>query len=56
MGGGLLLYVRDDIPTKLLNYDFGTNIENLSIEINLRKRKKFSMVLTIRIKAKVLST
>ena len=56
MGGGLLLYIRDDIPTKFLKHDFGTNIENLSIEINLRKRKKFSMVLTIRIKAKFLST
>ena len=41
MGGGLLLYIRDDIPTKLLKYDFGTNIENLSVEINLRKRKWF---------------
>ena len=39
MGGGLLLYVRDDIPTKFLKHDFGTNIENLSVEINLRKRK-----------------
>ena len=35
--GGLLLYIRDDIPTKLLKHDFGTNIENLSVEINLRK-------------------
>ena len=41
MGGGLLPYIRDDIPTKLLKHDFGTNIENLSIEINLRKRKWF---------------
>ena len=41
MGGGLLLYIRDDIPTKPLKHDFGTNIEYLSIEINLRKRKWF---------------
>ena len=41
MGGGLLLYIRDDIPTKLLKHNFGTNIENLSVEINLRKRKWF---------------
>ena len=41
MGGGLLLYIRDFIPTKLLKHDFGTNIENLSVEINLRKRKWF---------------
>ena len=36
MGGGLLPYIRDDIPTKLLKYDFGVNIGNLS-----RKRKLF---------------
>ena len=41
MGGGLLLYIRDDIPTKLLKHDFETNIENLSVEINLRKMKWF---------------
>ena len=41
MGGGLLLYIRDDIPTKLLKHDLGTNTENLSVEINLRKRKWF---------------
>ena len=37
----ILLYIRDAIPTKLLKHDFGTNIENLSVEINLRKRKCF---------------
>ena len=37
MGGGL--YIRDDIPIKLLRHYFATNIENLSVEINLRKRK-----------------
>ena len=26
MGGWLLLYMRDDIPTKLLKHDFRTNI------------------------------
>ena len=41
MGGGLLLYISDDIPTKLLNHDFRTDIENLLVEINLRKRKWF---------------
>ena len=41
MGSGLLLYIRDDIPTKLLKHDFGTNIENLSVEIILRKRMWF---------------
>ena len=29
MGGGLLLYIRDHIPTKLLKHDFGANIENI---------------------------
>ena len=33
MGGGLLLFIRD--------YEFITNIENLSVQINLRKRKWF---------------
>ena len=41
MGGGLLLYIRDNTPTKLLKHDFGTNIKHLSVEINLRKRKWF---------------
>ena len=26
MGGGLLLYIRDDIPIKLLKHIFGTDI------------------------------
>ena len=38
-------YDRDSVcggrPTKLLNDNFGTNIKNLSFEINLRKRKWF---------------
>ena len=36
-GGELFSYIRDDIPTKLLKYDFGTNTENSSVEINLQK-------------------
>ena len=39
MGGGFLFYIRDDIPTKLLKHDFGTNIKNLSVEINSSERK-----------------
>ena len=39
IGSGFLLYIRDDIPAKLLKHDFGINIENLSVEINLRKGK-----------------
>ena len=41
MGGGLLLYIRDDIVTKILKPDFGINIENLSVKITLGKRKWF---------------
>ena len=42
IGGGLLIYIRDYISTKLLKHDLVTNIENLSIEINLRKKWLFS--------------
>ena len=51
MGGGILLYVRDDIPTKVLKHDFWTNIENFSVEI-YEKESGFSMALTIHIKIK----
>ena len=39
VGGGLLLYIRDNISTIFLKHDFETNIENLSVETDLRKRK-----------------
>ena len=45
MGGGFLLYIRDDIPTKLSKNDFGINIENLLVEINLRKKVVFPWLL-----------
>ena len=39
-GGGVLIYVREDIPTKPLNkHKFAKNIEGIFIEINLRKTK-----------------
>ena len=38
-GGGLLLYFREDIPSRFLNSGSTCNIETISIEINLRKRK-----------------
>ena len=38
-GGGSLLYIRDDFPNEFLKHDFGINIENFSVEINLQKRK-----------------
>ena len=35
-GGGVLIYVREDIPSKLLNkHVFPNDIEGLFIEINL---------------------
>ena len=40
VGGGILLYVREDIPAKEINTTkFAENIEALFIEINLRKKK-----------------
>ena len=39
-GGGLMLFVREDIPSKLLpNINPSGNIENIFIEINLRSKK-----------------
>ena len=36
-GGGILFYIREDIPLTLLNSD--TSIESFYIEINIRKKK-----------------
>ena len=36
-GGGILLYIREDIPSKLLNTDL--LIEGFFVEIRLRKKK-----------------
>ena len=39
-GGGILLYVCEDIPTKLINnVNFDNDVEAMFIEINLRKKK-----------------
>ena len=39
-GGGIMLYVREDIPSKLLsNNDIDSEIENIFVEINLRSKK-----------------
>ena len=36
-GGGIMLFIREDIPSKLLNADTSISaIENLLVEINLR--------------------
>ena len=38
-GGGILLYVRDDIPSKLLSMN--SNIEGFFVEINLDNKKRW---------------
>ena len=39
-GGGLLLYLREDIPSKKIdNVDFDTGLEAMLIEINISKTK-----------------
>ena len=39
-GGGVMIYIREDIPSKLLNkHSFSETIEGLFIEINLCKTK-----------------
>ena len=40
-GGGHLLYIMEDISLRLLQCKSQCNIENLSVEINLKKRKWF---------------
>ena len=35
--GGIILYIRDDIPSTLLNIE--TSIEGLCVEINVRRKK-----------------
>ena len=39
-GGGILIYIREDIPSKvLLKHTFPSDIEGIFVEINLRKTK-----------------
>ena len=40
-GGGILVYVRSDIPSKLLERNFENQTEYALLEINLRKKKWF---------------
>ena len=40
-GGGFLLYIREDIPSRLLKSKSQCNVKSLSVEINLKKRKWF---------------
>ena len=36
-GGGILVYIREDIPSKL--NEMNSSVESVSIELNLRKNK-----------------
>ena len=39
-GGGILLYVRDGIPSRLLtDYEIKANLELFFVEVNIRKKK-----------------
>ena len=39
-GGGVMIYIRDDIPSRhLLNHVFLSDIEGLYLELNFRKYK-----------------
>ena len=39
-GGGILLYVRDDIPSRLLtDYRIKDNLELFFVEVNIQKKK-----------------
>ena len=50
-GGGILLFVREDIPCKIIKTNCDADFEGIFVEINLRKNGYFA-VLTIHIKAK----
>ena len=38
-GGGIMLYVREDIPSRLIEKKLRNNNEYFFVEINLRKKK-----------------
>ena len=38
-GGGIMLYLREDIPTRLIEKKLRNNSEYFFVEINLRKKK-----------------
>ena len=46
-GGGLLLYVKVDIPCRRIPFNFTPNIETMIIEINLKKENSYYLVFTI---------
>lgn len=38
-GGGVILFIREHIPSKIIELEFDPQIEGIAIEINLKKRK-----------------
>ena len=38
-GGGIMLYIREDIPSRLIEKKLRNNSEYFFVEINLRKKK-----------------
>ena len=49
-GGGMLLYIREDIPSSLLNSD--VSIDGFFVELNLREKNNYYVVTTIHIKTR----
>ena len=39
-GGGIMLYIREDISSRLREKNLRNNSEYFSVEINLRKKKR----------------
>ena len=45
-GGGKIIYVREDIPTKILRkYNLPEDIEGIFVEINFQKTKSLLLLL-----------
>ena len=56
-GGGILIYVREDIPCKLLdNHISPGDIEGLFVELNFRKSKLLLLLLPITLQARMIIT
>ena len=50
--GALLLFVREDVPSRILNRKSKIDTETFSVEINLRKRI-YLLVISIQVQKKV---
>ena len=49
-GGDIMLYIREDIPSRLVERKVRNNVEYFFVEVNLRMKNGFFVVLTILIK------